>query len=68
MRLPAWVAPLAVALAVAAAFALMIYAVYQALMWFAAMITYAIIGLFVIGYGLDPAVIIAPSSGMPWTT
>lgn len=67
MRLPAWVAPLAVALAVAAAFALMIYAVYQALMWFAAMITYAIIGLFVIGYGLDPA-IIAPSSGMPWTT
>lgn len=65
MRLPAKVAPFALGLAIAAALALIVWAAYQAFMWFAALMTYTLIGLFVIGFGLDPTVIATPGPVPP---
>lgn len=65
MRLPAWVAPSALALAATAATALLLWVLYELAMWFATVLTYAMVGLFLIGFGLDPTVIDTPTPVPP---
>lgn len=58
MRLPDWAGPVLLGLAAVGTAAAVVWLAYQAFMWFATVITYALIGMFVIGAGLDPTVII----------
>lgn len=67
MRLPLWAGPVLGALACAGALALALWALYRCAVWFAAAVAHALIGLFVIGYGLDPGVMLLATPGMAST-
>lgn len=56
MRLPAWTARAAVALASALCLAALVWLVYEAVRGFLALLMWALVGLAVMAAGLDPTV------------
>lgn len=58
MRLPArLVSPATITIATTAALALIAWGAYELYLWLRALVVLALVGLFVIGYGLDPVTV-----------